>query len=174
MNDYNNILITSCKSNQKPSLIAYTLGTLNKEEKTVTEIPEKIKTLTNYELKQSGFKAATKIKKMPLQDIFAVLGYTDIILVHFSKENNLFEQYHIFELLHKNFISDALFSGDCLFSICEKDVYLHEIRFVNESRIADDVLSIITGEASTRSKGKKNNYKKSIGEFFNSFAADEN
>lgn len=140
MTDCQNVMITSCRTNQKPTLIAFTLAkTEGKGQITkVGKSPKKpMKVEQTFYIPHDEFKLGLKLKRMPRNDIIAIMGYTDIVLVHFTKEKMQFQQYYIFEFLHKDFITDAVFSGDCIFTVSEKDYYLHRIEFAPEGVIAE-------------------------------------
>lgn len=76
---------------------------------------------------------------MPQNDILAVIGNKHICVVTYNENSSEFEMFHIFKNVHTGIITDAVFSGDRLFSCCPEDDYLHEICMRNKEKYQKDL-----------------------------------
>lgn len=126
INDYNNALIFSCKVNKTPGIVTMKIADIDFDSKEISPCEPFI--VDKYVLRQNGFKEIIGVKRMPLQDVYAVMGYTDVVFLNLDRESLKFNLNYVFELIHRDFLVDGVFSGDSFYSVCEKDVYLHEVR----------------------------------------------
>lgn len=120
------------------------IGCMKKEKPTIIAVDAKQMTFLSYfTVKKKDFGRRFKIRRMPMNDIILACGTHHIEIISFSKDTRTFEMYHFFKNIHKGCITDAVFAGDNIYSVCPDSEYLHQIKMRNKESYARDVASIM-------------------------------
>lgn len=115
------------------------MGIQRKTKPTILSVDSNTHKEKNYfKIRRKNFGIIFKIRRMPQNDILAVIGNQHICVVSYNESDSDFEMFHIFDNLHSGLITDAAFSGDRLFSCCPEDGYVHEICMRNQEKYRRD------------------------------------
>lgn len=144
---------------------------MKKQKPTIISVDAKQLTFLSYfTIKKKNFGDKFKIRRMPLNDLILVCGVHHIEIVGFDKQSQTFDMYHFFKNIHKSLISDAVFAGDNIYSVCPESEYIHQIKMRNKESYARDVASIMdfwlkTDAAKVMARNDHFNQKKQATDF---------
>lgn len=99
---------------------------------------ETLKFRNYFTIKKKDFGYAFKIRRMPHNDVLALAGNKHVCVVNYSEKDHEFEMFHFFKDVHTGRITDAVFSGDSIFTCSPKDAFIHEIRMRNKESYKRD------------------------------------